>query len=324
MRLFDRFAMGVLCDPVTASAGGIGLVGNLAGGLIGSGAAKKAAAAQAAAAQAASDKVGAAVGQANAPIADATRNAQDLATTGANRVIDTAGAAKAGMDEQAKNANAILDPYSTAGTTAATALNSQIGEGGDFNKKFTAADLQMDPGYAWRQQQAELALSRSAAARGGAISGSALTDMNSHIQGMASNEFQNAFQRYQTDTTNRYDRLFGTSQLGERAGAEQGQNLTNAARYGGDITTGAANTALGANEYAGTAGMQGATTIGGNVMKGATTQADLLTQKGNAQASGIMGPANAWSSALAGGANSVSAALLNPALTKPKSQAVRV
>lgn len=309
-------------DPLSIGMGAFGLVSSLLGGVFGGGAAKRAAEKQANAAQAASDKVGLSIGEANAPIAAATQHAQELATSGKNRVLDTAGQAKAGMDEMTKNSNAILDPFTGAGQNAVTTLDKGLGEGGTFNHAPTMAELQVDPGYAWRLQQGQLALERSGAAKGGALGGGAAKDLTGYAQGMASQEYQNAFNRYQTDTQGRYDRLFGVSQLGANTGVQQGNNLTAAARYGGDITTRAADTALDADKFTGTVGLQGATQIGDNTMTGARTQADLITQKGNAEASGIIGKANAWGSALGGGANAVSGAitlsqlLKNPALKR--------
>jgi hypothetical protein len=58
------------------------------------------------------------------------------------------------------------------------------------------AELKQDPGYQFRLEQGNQALDRSAAARGGLLSGAqiaASTDFNS---GMASQEYQNAWDRY--------------------------------------------------------------------------------------------------------------------------------
>lgn len=296
-------------DPVTAIAGGVGLVGNVVGGFMGSSAAKKAGAIQAQAAQAASDKVGDSVNLANAPIADATKNAQELATAGGNRVIDTAGAAKAGMDTAARDANSLLNPYADAGADAAGTLKTGLAAGGDFNKMPTLADLQMDPGAAWQRQQMEQTLARSAAAKGGAVSGAALKDLTNYSAGALAQDYQNSFNRFETATQNRFSNLFNVSRAGQDASNVQGGNLTGAAKYGGDITTRGAETALGANEFAGQAGMTGANEIGTNFMNGARTQADLITGKGAAEAAGVVGSANAMAGGIAGGANAVTGSL---------------
>jgi len=63
--------------------------------------------------------------------------------------------------------------------------------------KFTA-----DPGYAFRMSEGMKGLERSAAARGGLLSGSTLKGVQRYGQDLASQEYQNAFNRYQTARTN--------------------------------------------------------------------------------------------------------------------------
>ena len=63
--------------------------------------------------------------------------------------------------------------------------------------KFTA-----DPGYAFRMSEGMKGLERSAAARGGLLSGSTLKGAQRYGQDLASQEYQNAFNRYQTARTN--------------------------------------------------------------------------------------------------------------------------
>jgi hypothetical protein len=307
-------------DPVSAIAGGVGLVSNIAGGFIGSSAANKAAQIQQQAAKEASDKVGVATNQANTGIADATQAGQGLITAGGQRVIDTAGAAKAGVDEAARNANGLLDPYATTGNTATSELNKGLAAGGDFNKMPTMADIQIDPGYAFRQAQADVGLNASAAARGGALGSGAMIDLMKYNSGLASQEYQNAFNRFETATQNRFGNLMTASNAGQAAAGTQGSNLIGAGQYGGNITTGAANTALGANEAAANMGVQGQAQIGQNVIGGATQQGNILTGGANAAAASTIAKGNAWSGALAGGANSVANAgmmnlLKNPATT---------
>lgn len=76
----------------------------------------------------------------------------------------------------------------------------------DFGKyasaEFTPAQFQADPGYAFRVSEGMKALDRTAAARGGLISGAALRGATRYGQEMGSQEFQNAFNRYQTSRTN--------------------------------------------------------------------------------------------------------------------------
>jgi len=134
---------------------------------------------------------------------------------------------------------------------------------GRYARDFGMADFQADPGYAFRLSEGQKALDRQAAARGGLISGGALKAAGRYGQDMASQEFTNAFNRYQTNRSNQLNPL--QSLMGA------GQTATN---FLG--TTGAANAA-----NVGEAGMQAA----------------------NARASGYMGSANALSNALGTGAN---------------------
>jgi hypothetical protein len=70
--------------------------------------------------------------------------------------------------------------------------------------EFTPAQFManQDPGYAFRMSEGLKALDRSAAARGGLLSGSALKGIQRFGQDLASTEYQNAFNRYQTSRTN--------------------------------------------------------------------------------------------------------------------------
>src|SRR6185369_5870813 len=101
--------------------------------------------------------------------------------------------AGAGVTGAAGAASSYLDPYAGAGRTSADYLNGGLAAGGDFNKQYSMADLQMDPGYQFRLQQGQQALLRSGAAAGGALGGSAAKDLINYNQGFASNEINNAF-----------------------------------------------------------------------------------------------------------------------------------
>lgn len=302
----------------------IGTAGSLIGGWLQSRAANKAAEIQRQAAQAASDKVGVALGEANKPISDATAYAQNLGTTAANYAVDTAGAGANRALDTAKQGNAILDPYTTAGGTAADYLNKGVAEGGSFNRPVTMAELQMDPGFAWRLQQGEQSLQRSAAAKGGALSGETLKALAGYSQGLASDEYAKAFDRYQTDTAQRYARLFGTAGMGLDAGTTQSNNLNTAARYAGDINMQGAQLNQQGQQYVGDTGLRGAQIIGNNVMDTARTQADITMGGANAQGAAKIAGGNAWGGAIANGANTIGSAMIykdifkNPAVAKPR------
>lgn len=123
---------------------------------------------------------------------------------------------------------------------------------------FGMTQFQQDPGYAFRLSEGQKALDRQAAARGGLISGGALKAAQRYGQDMGSQEYMNAFNRYQAERAARLNPL---------------QSLTGMAQ-----TT--ANTL-------GTAGSNLATNVGNTEMAGA-----------NARASGYVGGVNALTSGL--------------------------
>jgi len=92
-------------------------------------------------------------------------------------------------------------------------------------RPFSMADFQADPGYAFRMSEGMKALDRSAAARGGLMSGAALKGAARFGQDLASGEYTNAFNRYQTERAARLNPLL--SLLG--AGQTSANTLTNAA-----------------------------------------------------------------------------------------------
>jgi hypothetical protein len=263
------------------------------------------------AAQAAADML-AATGTAGANLTGAAGQAgQGL--TGA------AGQAAQGITGAAGEANALLAPYLQAGGGAAQSLAELMAPGGALTKQFTAQDMQtLDPGYQFRMDQASKALQASAAARGGALGGGALQSLANLNQNLASSEMQNAFNRFQAQQQDRYQRLYGLAGMGQQAAGTSGANLLNAAQQAGNWGVNAAqqagNWGVNAAQQAGNWGLQGAE-YGGNAQQQAAqlmaqnalgTQrsiADLMTGGAAAQAAGTMGSANAWGGALGGVAN---------------------
>jgi hypothetical protein len=291
-------------DPVTAIIGGGSMAMNLIGGSRQAKAAKQAGELQKAAAAEAVGLVGQGVNEANAPIGEATAAAQQGVTTAANYAVDTAGAGANRALDTASQSNALLNPYATAGGTAADYLNQGVAAGGDFNKKYSMSDLQMDPGFAFRLQQGQLALERSAAARGGAMGGGAMKDLAGYSQGLASEEYGKAFDRYQTDTAQRYARLFGTAGMGLDASSQQANNLNTAARYAGDINMQGAGLNLQGQTQVGEFGQRGAFQMGNNAMQGAALKSDIVTGRGNAEGASKMAQGEAWNNAFVGAGNS--------------------
>ncbi len=304
----DPLGRRILFDPVSAVIGGAGILTNIIGAKKGANAANSAAQIQSQAAAAAGQKVQQAVTDSNPQIIQGAANASDMALRSAGQVVDSAGQARDAATGAVTNANALLNPYTTAGAQANDTLSAGLKTGGDFNKMPTLADLQMDPGAAWQRQQTEKTLGRSAAARGGAISGSALMDLTNYETGALSQDYQNAFNRFRQSTQDRFNNLNTVAGRGAQVAGQQGSNLLNGAEYGGNITTDAYKSNLAANEFAGSQTYDAAKTTAANTIGGADRAADFLTQGANAQAAGTVGAANAWAGGLSGAANSAGAA----------------
>jgi hypothetical protein len=158
------------------------------------------------------------------------------------------------------------EPFRQAGLTTQAELLRRMGLGGDaasqgygnMLKDFSTADFQADPGYAFRLSEGLKALDRTAAMRGKMMSGQALKAAGRYGQDMASQEYQNAYNRYNQNRTTNYSMLTGQQAVGQGATAAQ-----NAASQ---------NYATGAGQ--------------------------AIQNAGDARASGYIGAANAWSSSL--------------------------
>ena len=137
-----------------------------------------------------------------------------------------------------------LDPYKQAGTTALNQLMGQMTPDGYFNQTYTGQDIYSDPSYQFRLQQGQDAIQSSAAAQGGLLSGATLKALQGYGQDMASQEYSNAYNRFNADQTNRYNRLSNIIGMGQNAAAQTG----NAGMQTGQAV--ANNTMAGANSIA--------------------------------------------------------------------------
>lgn len=144
----------------------------------------------------------------------------------------------------------VADPYAN--------INPDVGGYGSLAKSFSMSDFEADPGYAFRMSEGQKALERSAAAKGGLLSGAAMKAATRFGQDSASQEYMNAYNRYNTNQTNLYNRLAGLAGSGQTS----------------------ANTLASAGQNA------------------ANNISEIGLQKGNVQAAGTVGSANAWSTGL--------------------------
>ena len=172
---------------------------------------------------------------------------------------------------------ALNEPFRQGGVNALNRMQDLLGLSGNrkapgygsLSKNFTMADFQADPGYAFRMSEGLKALDRQAAARGGLISGAALKASQAYGQELASQEYLNAFNRFQTNRTNLLNPLQAMSDTGQtavntlsQAGQNMGTNISN---------------------YMGNAG---------------AAQAGAVTSAADARASGYLGAQEGWNQAI--------------------------
>jgi hypothetical protein len=109
-------------------------------------------------------------------------------------------------------------PFREAGVRALPELEAASRYTPFGMKQFTA-----DPGYGFRLAEGQKALDRQAAARGGLISGGALRAAQRYGQEMGSQEYTNAFNRYQTERQARLNPLQSLAGVGQTSVAQLGQ-----------------------------------------------------------------------------------------------------
>ena len=134
-------------------------------------------------------------------------------------------------------------PFMASGAAALEGVMGGLQPGGRFTREFSPEDLArgQDPGYAFRMSEGMKALERSAAARGGLLSGATMKGIQRYGQDMASQEYQNAFNRFQINRGNQLNPLLSIAGLGQTSTGQAGQQATNYANMAGSNITGAGN-----------------------------------------------------------------------------------
>lgn len=156
---------------------------------------------------------------------------------------DAANNATAATNERYQQTRADLLPYNTAGQGAVTDLQSFLKD--PNNSQFTAQDFNkyLDPSYQWQLQQGTQALQNSQAAQDGVLGGPALKQMQNFTQGLASTNYQNAYNNWFNSTNQNYSRLANLAGLGENAAAQTGYTGANLANTAAQSTMAAGNAA---------------------------------------------------------------------------------
>ena len=148
----------------------------------------------------------------------------DAASEGAKVQAKAAQDALTQQQNQFETIRADQEPWKLAGTAA-------LGELTNFDKNNPAFKFNNDdPSYAFRLDEGRKALEASAAARGGILNGTTGKALLNYGQQAASQEYQNAYNRYQTTTNTKRNALQSLAGIGQTANqqvASAGQNFAN-------------------------------------------------------------------------------------------------
>ncbi len=183
----------------------------------------------------------------------------NAATDAANTQADAAANASSNQMAMYQQQRADAQPWRDAGGKALGGLQDP-----KFQQSFNQMSYQSDPGYQFRLDEGNKAINASASSRGMANSGATMKALTRYGQDYASGEYQKAYDRFNNDQTNQFNRLATVAGLGQTSNTQLAQ-----------------------------AGSNTATQVGNNGMAAA-----------NAQAAGQVGAANAYSGAANQGANS--------------------
>lgn len=160
----------------------------------------------------------------------------------------------------------------------------------------TALTEQNDPGYQARLKLGTDALQRSAAARGGLLTGGTAQGLNQYAQDYASNEYGNVYNRaFNTNAANfnqfnqnqadKFNRLGSVSGLGNQTASQLGY-----------------------------LGNQASNNVTNNLLGTASAMGQQYNNAAAANASGMVGSANAWGGALSGATSGLSNLMLMKSL----------
>lgn len=219
---------------------------------------------------------------------NAAGNAADTQAGAANHAADLqyqeAQNALNFQEQQWQTQQQNLAPWLTAGRGGLQQLMSLLGTPGKgLLQGFTpptAEEAKNYPGYQFQLGQGEEAMQNSAAAKGNVFSGNTQEALNNYAQNFAQSDYTNvynqAFNTFEANQTNTFNRLAALSGLGQQTATTLGNQGQATAQNISGI-----DLALGQQ-------------LGTDYQNAAA-----------AQASGYVGGANAWSSALGGGSSNL-------------------
>lgn len=171
--------------------------------------------------------------------ANAAKSAASTQSAAADR-------AAAGQERMFERQIELSEPWRKAGEQALNKLIPLT----DY-QQFGMDQFKADPGYGFRMSEGMKALERSAAARGGLLSGATLKGIQRFGQDLGSQEYTNAFNRYQAERQARLAPLQTLAGVGQTTAQQIGQAGMQAAQNIGDTQMSSA--AARASGYTGTA-----------------------------------------------------------------------
>lgn len=119
---------------------------------------------------------------------------------------------------------------------------------GSLLTPFGEEQFQEDPSYAFRQAEGQKALERQLAAQGKTFSPEAAKALMGYNQGLASTEYQSAYNRYNQDQSNVFNRLASIAGIGQQQNAINAGLGQNYSTQVGNNLTGLANTQMAAQQ----------------------------------------------------------------------------
>jgi hypothetical protein len=175
-------------------------------------------------------------------------------------------------------------PFLNAGTNALPYLLRGLGIGGgntsgtgSLNAPFTMADYHQSPGYNFQLQQGQNSIENTASATGGVGGGNTLKALTSYGQGVANQDYWNAYNAYTNSQNQRFNQLDTIVGSGQNAANSLGSFSGNVAANVGNNMVGIGNA-----QAAGTIGAANA--IGGGIQGAGNNLLlySLLNQQNNA------------------------------------------
>jgi hypothetical protein len=163
------------------------------------------------------------------------------------------------QEQEFNTTQANQKPFLQAGQTAVGDLSSLLAPGGSLSQPWTgtftpptAAQAEATPGFQSTLQVGQNAIQNSAAAQGNLLSGGTEAALDQYSQGLASTNYQQAFNNaltqygtayntFENNQANQFNRLASVAGLGQTTATNLGQEGQQAASNVGniDLTTGA-------------------------------------------------------------------------------------